>query len=426
MAKVIPKNYGKDILEVVKWQEFIAIYVHSVVLNFFIVCKNTLLSLKTYFDNRFAPTRQHIAHKFPALSIIGKRENKVSKQHQSIACPQQLMDPKLGQHKYIKLKKTKLHYVESGDENDHPILLLHGFPDCFFGWRYQIPVLSQSHRVIALDLKGFNDSDKPVLRHNYRPNVICSEIRDFLDVLNIKAATIIGHDIGGVVGWIFIQKFPEYASKFIAISACHPNFFWHPSKTALTTRSWFTMIQTPLLPENELKKNVRFIEKFYGHLKKESSIMEFENGEKVKGLEQIETYKYIFNSSLDWTGPLNYFRNLMFYRVKSGVNVKCPCILISGNDDPNYKLETIIKSAEFCENSSIRIIEGAGRFPHQSHWNEVNQILVKYLGGTRRRIIQEEVISRGLVGRMINKVYGVSQHYTNLSVNGNIFSGLST
>lgn len=87
---------------------------------------------------------------------------------------------------------TKLHYVESGAENERLILLLHGFPDCFFGWRYQIPALSVHNRVIALDLKGFNDSDKPVLRHNYRPGRICEELKDFIDALNAKTVTIIG------------------------------------------------------------------------------------------------------------------------------------------------------------------------------------------------------------------------------------------
>lgn len=141
------------------------------------------------------------------------------------------------------LQTTKLHYVESGAENDRVILLLHGFPDCFFGWRYQIPVLSNFHRVIALDLKGFSDSDKPAMRHNYRPNTICSEIKDFLDALDIKTVTIIGHDLGGLIGWIFALKLPDYVSKLIVISAPHPNFYWQPSKTALVTRNWFTMVQ---------------------------------------------------------------------------------------------------------------------------------------------------------------------------------------
>lgn len=140
-------------------------------------------------------------------------------------------------------QKTKFHYVESGAEHEHVVLLLHGFPDCFFGWRYQIPALSQTHRVIALDLKGFNDSDKPNWRHDYRPNVISSELKDFLEALNIKTVTIIGHDLGGLIGWIFALKFPDLVTKFIAISAPHPNLFWNTSPTSQITTKWCRMVQ---------------------------------------------------------------------------------------------------------------------------------------------------------------------------------------
>ena len=104
MARIVHKINGKDILETVKWKEYVIIYVQSVVLNFFIVCKNVLLSLKKYFDNRFGPTRQHIASKFPGLSLIRSSHAKTSEYQESIACPHQLMEPQLGSHKYIKLK----------------------------------------------------------------------------------------------------------------------------------------------------------------------------------------------------------------------------------------------------------------------------------------------------------------------------------
>lgn len=104
MARVIQKSSGKDVLEAVKWQEFVVIYVQSVIFNVFIVFKNVLLSFKNYFDRRLAPTRRHIAHKFPALSLIGKGETKTSRHQQSVACPHQLMDPQLGNHKFMKLK----------------------------------------------------------------------------------------------------------------------------------------------------------------------------------------------------------------------------------------------------------------------------------------------------------------------------------
>lgn len=110
MARVIQKSYGKDVLEVVKWREIVAIYVQSIILNVFIVVKNVLMYCKRRFSNQINPARFNIVYKFPPLSLIGKGESKVSneqQQQESIACPRQLMDSKLGSHKYIKLKVRK-------------------------------------------------------------------------------------------------------------------------------------------------------------------------------------------------------------------------------------------------------------------------------------------------------------------------------
>lgn len=107
-----------------------------------------------------------------------------------------------------------------------------------------MPVLSDAfYRVIALDLKGFNNSDKPLLRFNYTPAEIIRELKQFLDALSIKTVTIIGHDIGGVIAWIFTLTYPDVVSKFIPIATPHPNFYWNPSKTSITNRSWYSMIQ---------------------------------------------------------------------------------------------------------------------------------------------------------------------------------------
>lgn len=76
-----------------------------------------------------------------------------------------------------------------------------------------------------------------------------------------------------------------------------------------------------------------------------------------------------------------------------------------GNQDQNYKLETIVKSGECCVNSSIKIIDGAGHFPHQSHPNQVNRILSKTFD-IHLESPEKYLTEKGLVGRMIQKMYG--------------------
>lgn len=105
------------------------------------------------------------------------------------------------QQYFFFFQGVKFHYVEAGNKNQPLILLLHGFPDCWLGWRYQLPVLSAHFRVVALDLKGFGDSDKPPRRTSYRVDVILDEIKQLLACLGVSSCTIIGHDLGALLGW---------------------------------------------------------------------------------------------------------------------------------------------------------------------------------------------------------------------------------
>lgn len=77
------------------------------------------------------------------------------------------------------------------------------------------------------------------------------------------------------------------------------------------------------MPEHNLNLNSEtFFEKFYKHLKIDSAVALTENGKKNEGYQLLSTYKYIYKTATDWTGPLNYFRNLPFYRVKKNCSVR--------------------------------------------------------------------------------------------------------
>lgn len=86
----------------------------------------------------------------------------------------------------------------------------------------------------------------------------------------------------------------------------------------------------------------------------------------------------------DWTGPINYYRNLPFWRINisdTEVSVRVPCLMIVGNQDTSVKLESIVKSTEYLEKFSVKIIEGAKHFPHQERPKDVNKALISFLVG---------------------------------------------
>ena len=196
-----------------------------------------------------------------------------------------------------------------------------------------------------MDLKGFNDSDKPSWRRDYKPHKICNELSSFIRALNLSSVSIIGHDLGALIGYLLIHTHPDLVNRFICVSAPHPNLFWnnvntHSKKYAINL-TWLRLIQLPYIPEMEhTRVDNNFLERCLSHMTNK----EKGNMNNIKCDEFYETimdaYRYVFSRlKSDWSGPFNYYRNLPFYRVKEGSSISCPCLIITGNEDPQYRLE---------------------------------------------------------------------------------------
>lgn len=288
--------------------------------------------------------------------------------------------------------------MESGSKNQPLILLLHGFPDCWLTWRHQIPVLAQHFRVVAIDLKGFGDSDKPMWRRQYRADLILEELNQLIHALGVSSCTVIGHDLGALLGWYLVHYNPHIVDRFVAVSCPHPNIYWKtlPSRSTFNGR-WVTFTQLPYLPElDALKEDLSIINRCHKHL--EQKYMEA----------YLEAYKYTFSRKEDWTGPLNYYRNLPFKRIKEkSPQTKVSTLLITGGCDKFVQLEGVVKSTDYCEKSSVKIIDDTGHFPHQEDPENFNRILLKYLKvktDVERRY--ERSASRGLMDSLFGAVSG--------------------
>jgi pimeloyl-ACP methyl ester carboxylesterase len=120
------------------------------------------------------------------------------------------------QHKYAQVNRIRLHYVTAG--SGALLLFLHGFPDFWYLWKDQIAHFSQSYRVVAPDLRGYNLSDKPVDVAQYRLPVIVEDIRALVDQLGQQPIILVGHDWGSVVAWEFAARYPAYLAKLIIFS----------------------------------------------------------------------------------------------------------------------------------------------------------------------------------------------------------------
>src|SRR5579883_2135681 len=95
---------------------------------------------------------------------------------------------------------VSLHYVEAGE--GPLVVLLHGFPEFWYSWHHQIPVLAAAgFRVLAPDLCGYNESDKPRGVHNYRVRVLVADVAGLIAHAGASRAVVVGHDWGGGLAW---------------------------------------------------------------------------------------------------------------------------------------------------------------------------------------------------------------------------------
>ena len=103
------------------------------------------------------------------------------------------------------------------------VLLLHGFPDSRFLWRYQLPVLAAAgFRVIAPDLRGFGEAPRPTEVRAYRRPFIVADILGILDALGLKRPHLVGHDWGAALTWHLAGSYPDKFDRVVVLSVGAP------------------------------------------------------------------------------------------------------------------------------------------------------------------------------------------------------------
>ena len=97
-------------------------------------------------------------------------------------------------HRTVTANGIRQHYIDAGQ--GPAVVLLHGFPFTNYTWRDQIPELSKKYRVIAPDLRGYGETDKPVTGYDKRN--MAKDLRELMRALKIDKIALVGHDRGGV------------------------------------------------------------------------------------------------------------------------------------------------------------------------------------------------------------------------------------
>ncbi len=127
----------------------------------------------------------------------------------------------LGTHGFAESGDVRIHYVTKGE--GPLVVMIHGFPDFWYTWRAQMPALSEKFQVVAVDQRGYNESDQPEGVENYAMEKLVGDIESVIKHFKRDKAIIVGHDWGGMVAWSFAMMHPEMTDKLIILNLPHPN-----------------------------------------------------------------------------------------------------------------------------------------------------------------------------------------------------------
>ncbi len=125
------------------------------------------------------------------------------------------------EHGFAENNGVKIHYASLG--SGPLVVMIHGFPDFWYSWRHQMEALAPHFQVVAVDQRGYNQSDQPEGVAAYAMPNLVADVVAVIKKLGRERATIVGHDWGGAVAWQFALNLPQMTDQLIILNLPHPN-----------------------------------------------------------------------------------------------------------------------------------------------------------------------------------------------------------
>ena len=297
--------------------------------------------------------------------------------------PEELDDPELGEHGVLHLEDVRLHYVASGPEDKPLMLFLHGFPEFWYSWRHQIREFQNNYRVVAVDQRGYNKSDKPKGAENYVLPKLMNDVRQVIEALGYKSCILVAHDWGGGVAWAFARHFPDYVDKLIVMNAPPGPVMARAFKEVKeqVKMSWYMFLfQLPYLPELFMRHcNFSFIDRMFGISSPAATDMVSTRIEAPQA--DIDAYKYIFSQPGSTTPPIDWYRANLRSRMVYDMGYTMPVLLIWGMQDIALHkcIPELTEQMKGSANISVRRVPEAGHFIQFDKPDIVNNIMREWL-----------------------------------------------
>lgn len=275
-------------------------------------------------------------------------------------------------HRFINTNGITLHVATTGPEDGPLVILLHGFPEFWFGWRHQMHALEDAgFRVWVPDQRGYNLSDKPRGYKAYQLDELAADIVGLIDAAGVEKAFVAGHDWGAMVAWWLGIHHSDRLHKLAILNVPHLASYAaflkkHPSQLL---KSWYVaFFQLPVLPEIGFRL---FMQRA---LRSSAHPTTFSKGD-LAAYTNAWKQRHAVRSMLNWYRAIFRMRK---YRKLSDGRVTVPTQILWGEQDIALDKRLAKASLDWCDDGNVVY------FPKATHWvqhdasEDVTRLLIEH------------------------------------------------
>jgi pimeloyl-ACP methyl ester carboxylesterase len=285
--------------------------------------------------------------------------------------------------KYIKTNGVHLHTIFAGDPEGEPIILLHGFPEFWYGWRKQIPYLAeQGLRVIVPDQRGYNLSDKPKNIRDYYIDTLADDIAGLIDELGYEQVTLVGHDWGAAVAWWTATRHAGKLKRLGILNVPYPTIMQETlqqGNIGQMLKSWYMgFFQIPFAPEalialGNYRAGLQALER--------SSKPNTFSEEDFAHYQQAWSQPNAMKSMINWYRAIRYSTNLQARGYDAISKNPVETLILWGEDDAFLGKELAAMSLERCEQGHLIYFEDTTHWIQHEQAEAINPLLVALAKG---------------------------------------------
>ncbi|OLE15245.1 MAG: alpha/beta hydrolase [Acidobacteria bacterium 13_1_20CM_4_57_11] len=269
---------------------------------------------------------------------------------------------------------VSLQAVAAGPHDGPVIVLLHGFPEFWYGWRRQIePLAAAGFRVIVSEQRGYNLSGKPDGVSAYALTELVSDVIAIADQLGREKIFLAGHDWGAAVAWSTALLHPQRIAKLAVLNVPHPSVMrkFLSTRPRQLLRSWYMFFfQLPWLPEAVFSAfNFRIGSRALLRSSRPGTFSE----------EDLAQYRAAWSQPGALTGMINWYRALFRTRVKFPDKiVRVPTRILWGERDAFLLAEMARESLRYCTNAELFTFANATHWLQHEEPARVSELLIDF------------------------------------------------